>query len=276
MPDMTARTVAQTFVNTWIARFGVPSTVTTDRGQQFESALWSSLMQLLGCKRIRTTSYHPIANGMIERFHRQLKSILKSYPNTADWTTALPMAMLGIRTTLKQDFNCTPAELVYGTTLRIPGEFVTISTDISTADQASYAVKLNAVMQKLKAIPPRQQKHQHTNIHKLLQTCTHVFVRHDAIRKPLQPPYDGPYEVLNRDKKHFTLSIKGRKEVVSIDRLKPAYLDVTPTESDSPNSVSIPQPPPPTTTVSDSSPNSSRHHMTTRSGRQVRWPIHHT
>ena len=238
------------------------------RGQQFESALWSSLMQLLGCKRIRTTSYHPIANGMIECFHRQLKSILKSYPNTADWTTA----MLGIRTTLKHDFNCTPAELVYGTTLRIPGEFVTTSTNISTADQASYAVKLKAVMQKLKAIPPRQQKHQQTNIHKLLQTCTHVFVRH-VYRKPLQPPYDGPYEVL---KKHFTLSIKGRKEAVSIDRLKPAYLDVTLTESDSLNSVSIPQLPPPTTTVSDSSPSSSRHHTTTRSGRQVRWPIHCT
>ena len=121
MPDMTGRTVAQTFFNTWIAHFGVTSTVTTDRGQQFESALWSSLMQLLGCKRIRTTSYHPIANGMIECFHRQLKSILKSYPNTADWTTA----MLGIRTTLKHDFNCTPAELVYGATPRDSQQMLT-------------------------------------------------------------------------------------------------------------------------------------------------------
>ena len=101
IPDMTAKTAAQAFVQIWISSFGVPSTVTTDRGQQFESTLWSSLMQLLGCRHIRMTSYHLIANGMIERFHRQLKSILKSYPNTADWTTALPMALLGIRTTLK-------------------------------------------------------------------------------------------------------------------------------------------------------------------------------
>ena len=96
IPGITAKTAAQAFVRIWISRFGVPSTVTTDRGQQFESALWLSLIQLLGCRCIRMTSYHPIANRMIERFHRQLKSILKSYPNTADWTTALPMALLSI------------------------------------------------------------------------------------------------------------------------------------------------------------------------------------
>ena len=81
MVDITAETVAQTFVNSWIARFGVPSTVTTNRGRRFESALWQKLMQLLGTKRLRTTSYHPISNGLIERFHRQLKASLKAYPN---------------------------------------------------------------------------------------------------------------------------------------------------------------------------------------------------
>ena len=162
---------------------------------------------------------------------------------------------------------------MYGTTLRIPGEFVANSTNVSTPDQASYATKLKTVMQTLQAIPPRQQKQQHTNIDTFLQTCTHVFVRHDAIRKPLQPPYDGPYEVLIRDKKHFTLSINGRKAVVSIDRLKPAYLDVTTT---TPDSAPLPHPPLPTPTVSESFPKPSRHHTTTRSGRQVHWPIYHT
>jgi len=67
--DITAETVARGFIQGWISRFSVPSTVTTDRGRQFESSLWSNLMQLLGCKRIRTTSYHLVANGLIECFH---------------------------------------------------------------------------------------------------------------------------------------------------------------------------------------------------------------
>ena len=117
IPDMTAQTAARAFVSGWISLFGVPSTITTDRGRQFESSLWQQLMQLLGCNQIRTTSYHPMANGMIKRFHRQLKAIIKSYPNTTDWVDSLPMALLGIRTTLKQECHCTSAELVYSTML---------------------------------------------------------------------------------------------------------------------------------------------------------------
>ena len=40
LTTVTADTVAKAFVSGWISRFGVPSTVTTDRGHQFESALW--------------------------------------------------------------------------------------------------------------------------------------------------------------------------------------------------------------------------------------------
>ena len=80
MAGITAETAASTFVNEWISRFGVPSTITTDQGRQFESGLWRQLMKLLGTKRIHTTAYHPIANGLVERFHRQLKSALKAEP----------------------------------------------------------------------------------------------------------------------------------------------------------------------------------------------------
>ena len=80
-------------------------------------------MPLLGSKRIRTTAYHPIANGLIERLHLQLKAALKAHHNPARWTEILPMVLLGIRTAVKEDIGCSTAELVYGTTLRLPGEF---------------------------------------------------------------------------------------------------------------------------------------------------------
>ncbi len=59
--------------------FGVPSTITTDRGKQFESALFTNLVTILGTKRVRTTAYHPHANGLVERFHRQLKAALTAH-----------------------------------------------------------------------------------------------------------------------------------------------------------------------------------------------------
>ena len=66
--DIKAETVAQAFLSGWIACFGVPSTIITDRGRQFESQLWSNLMSLFGSKCARTTGYHPQTNAILLNF----------------------------------------------------------------------------------------------------------------------------------------------------------------------------------------------------------------
>ena len=142
-------------------------------------------MYLLGSKRIRTTAYHPITNGFIERLHRQLKTTLKSQPNPTHWADSRPLVLLGIRTALKEDIHCTSAELVYGTNLCLPGEFFDQDT---TDDQAVYVVNLISFMQQLKATPVCSHPQQKVHISKALASCTHVLVHCDAIRKPLQPP----------------------------------------------------------------------------------------
>nr|XP_054924960.1 protein NYNRIN-like [Dermacentor andersoni] len=122
--DITADTVARAFLHHLVARFGAPSIITTDRGRQFESSLFASITRFVGASRIGTTTYHPISNGLVERFHRQLKYALAA-TEERNWTEALPLILLGIRTAVKTDIGCSAAELVYGTTLRLPGEFFT-------------------------------------------------------------------------------------------------------------------------------------------------------
>ena len=58
-----------------------------------------------------------------------------------------------------------------------------------------------------------------------LNQAKFVFVRIDARRTPLQTPYDGPFEVIERTPKYFTLQLGDMKDKISIGRLKPAYLD---------------------------------------------------
>jgi len=142
------------------------------------------------------------------------------------WMKSLPLVLLGIRTNVKQDINCTSAELVYGTTLRLPGEFFQ-RTDQQLMDPTSYVDKLKVTMQQLQ--PPVVRSHQQkaSYVSKDLDSCTHVFVRRDAVKTPLQQPYDGPFKVTQRSNKHFTLDIKGKASVISIDRLKPAYLELS-------------------------------------------------
>lgn len=127
LPDIRSETIANAFVAGGVSRYGVPSTITTDRGRQFESALFNNLLTLLGTSRIRTTAYHPIANGLVERFHRSFKTALRAQPDATDWSTSLPLVLLSLRATLKQDLHCTPAEMVFGAPLRLPGEFFTAS-----------------------------------------------------------------------------------------------------------------------------------------------------
>jgi len=67
---------AQVLFTGWIARFGVPSVITTYREAQFTSSLWASLCQLLNINHSTTTAYHPQSKGLVERFHLRLKDDL--------------------------------------------------------------------------------------------------------------------------------------------------------------------------------------------------------
>ena len=263
--NISAETVAQSFVNIWVSRFGVPSTIVTDRGRQFESNLWRSLTAILGSRKTRTTSYHPQANGMVERLHRQLKASLKAKRESSLWVDCLPLVLLGIRTALKEDTHSTAAEMVYGTTLRLPGEFFTPSPQ-PPVESTDYVSQLKSRMQQLCAPPPRSTNRR-SYIDKTLSTCTHVFIRRDSVRKPLQPPYDGPYLVVKRSDKYFTVDIRGRKDTVSLDRLKPAHLDRS--DDDSLTSSPPSQALPPAQETMPLQPSTPR---VTRSGRRVHWP----
>ncbi len=59
------------------SRFSIPALITSDRGPQFTGAVWAVLCQKLGIQHILMTAYHPQANGMVKRFHRQLKQALR-------------------------------------------------------------------------------------------------------------------------------------------------------------------------------------------------------
>jgi hypothetical protein len=81
----------------------------------------------MGTKRLRTTAYHQQANGMVERFHRQLKSSLKCH-ETENWTEILPIVLLGIRTAIKEDINASSSELLFGSGIHLLGDLFTTNT----------------------------------------------------------------------------------------------------------------------------------------------------
>ena len=130
MTDATTESCASALIESWIARFGLPDNITSDRGAVFTSTLWSQLAKRLGISTTTTAAYNPEANGMVERFHRSLKAALMSRCSSERWKAELPWVMLGLRTTPKDVDDHSPAERVYGDALTVPADFFRQSTDI--------------------------------------------------------------------------------------------------------------------------------------------------
>lgn len=223
VPEVTAEIVANTLYNTWISRFGCPVRITTDQGRQFESNLFTSLAKLMGIKKIRTTSYHPQANGMVERWHRTMKTAIMARGHSRDWSHDLPTVLLGLRNTIRQDCNISAAQMVFGCNVRIPGIFFEDSKKNNVTPE-SFVEHLQRSIQNIKPIPSLRKSTQNTFVYKEMRTCDFVFVRTDAVKKPLVAPYEGPYKVLERHEKYFKIQLPNRISVVSIDRLKPAFI----------------------------------------------------
>ena len=192
-------------------------TVTTDRGLQFESSLFDPTMQFLGCERQRTTAYYPAANGLVERFHRQLKVSLMARNIGADWIDHLLFVLLGIRATIKTDLDACPTELVYGSSLRLLGKIIIAFSKPHPGD-----IVYNEGRMDLRQLP-LARKHLRLALIEDSSVTPTFSSRCGLIRKQLQPPYDGPYKVLNRADKMFTILLNG-KEIVGTDSLKAVLL----------------------------------------------------
>ena len=104
-------------------------------------------MKILGTHRIRTTAYHPMSNGIIECFHCTLKAALRAHGQHTPWINTLPLVLLGIKAAVKEDLGCSTAELVYGFTLCLPGQFFLPSPD--AIPDTTYISKLKSIMTKV-------------------------------------------------------------------------------------------------------------------------------
>ncbi|XP_055918415.1 uncharacterized protein LOC129950504 [Eupeodes corollae] len=211
LQEMSAETVAAAFYNRWVSRFGSPIKITTDQGTQFESALFSALMKLIGTTRVRTAPYHPASNGLVERWHRSLKTALMCHEKT-NWVDALPTVLMGLRTTYKEDIKASAAEMLYGTSLTIPGEFFVNQDTFS--DPQIFVQKHREVMRKFRASTTSN----HATNTKLfvspdLYKSSHVFLRRDCVTKAIGTTI-------------LWSSSYGRILNVSTERLKPAYISL--------------------------------------------------
>jgi len=135
-----------------------------------------------------------------------------------------------------------------GAPLRLLGELFAPYLSEST-DVTDFRYRLKVHIGKVRPIRASRNSAPSTYIFKDLATTTHGFLRHGALRGALQV---GPYRLLNRGDKTYTIEVQGAAKIVSTGRLKSAYVLRVDTETASPPPI-----------------NSG---LTTPSGRRVRFP----
>jgi transposase InsO family protein len=209
-----AESCATALIGSWVARFGVPEQITSDRGRQFCSSLWDALTHRLGVKMRFTTPYHPQSNRAVERFHRRLKDSLRARLAGGDWPDHLPWVLLGLRAAPREDSGVSAAELVYGSPLSLPGQFLTTaepppSSFVRQLQSAVPWVADKSGCSPLPTPPPVS-----------LRSAQFVYVRSPPVSQGLAPAFRGPYRVRVRVR-YFVIDIGGKPSAVSVDNIKP-------------------------------------------------------
>ena len=121
LPDITTERVADALIGIF-SRLGFPSEILSDRGSQFTSTLMNEICRLINVKQSFTTPYHPMSNGLNERFNGTLKSLLKKMcrdrPN--DWDRYVNAVLFAYREMPHASTGFSPFELLYGRKVKGP------------------------------------------------------------------------------------------------------------------------------------------------------------
>uniref|UniRef100_A0A8C1LM62 Gypsy retrotransposon integrase-like protein 1 n=1 Tax=Cyprinus carpio TaxID=7962 RepID=A0A8C1LM62_CYPCA len=99
-----------------ISRVGIPKEILTDQGTAFMSRTIRELYELLGIKSIRTSVYHPQTDGLVERFNRTLKSMIRKFvqEDAKNWDKWLEPLLFAVREVPQASTGFSPFELLYG------------------------------------------------------------------------------------------------------------------------------------------------------------------
>ena len=114
--NKTAQTTAKVLFENFFVHYGFPAKLHSDKGANFESKVIRKLCNIAGIQKSRTTPYHPMGNGMVERFNRTLLNMLgtMSEKQKPDWKSHVPTLTHAYNAAMHESTGFSPFFLMFG------------------------------------------------------------------------------------------------------------------------------------------------------------------
>jgi len=205
------------------------------------SSFFQGTWKILGIHRIRTSSYHPEFNGVIERWHRNLHSGLSDYINATNtiWDTLVPFYLMSYRATSHTTTGFRPFYLLHGREMTLPNSDslkAQFPQDNPSHEQRLENLKSNLRLAYRLVAKANRKSHQRNKRYYDRKAKPWKFTVNELVYlyNPATKPgltrkfsklWQGPYKVTKKlyDLNYEIIDQYSKKRVVHVNRLKRAY-----------------------------------------------------
>jgi hypothetical protein len=253
VPDRTAKTAARFLFNLML-RFGAPEEIISDRGSCFMAQTLQEYLAIHTTQHLPSTPYHPQTNGLVERSHAVLGSILtKMTRGTQEkWDEFVPSAVFIMNARKHTVTGFSPFSLVYGFQPRLPGD-VFPPCIYNTRDPNDISLLTNRELTRLGQNRllslQRSQEQAQAYIASQPETASRTFVVGEFVKiknftkKKFEFKWKGPFIIdrIGPNNVYYLMNPAGAilKNPVNGIHLAPYYSPSTPQETESPSTATV-------------------------------------
>ena len=231
LPGATAPIIASTLDERVFCYLGLPESIHSDQGCQFEGQVMQELCALWNVEKTRTTPYHPQGNGVVERGNRALGDSLRAIllnRGPDEWDLVLPQIMRAYRGTPHTTTGETSNLLMLGREVRLPDQ-LTYPPPCPSNYEQTYVQTQQKVLQDAHQLLRDQQKiirHQDSEEPNIFVPGDLVLMTNKRRRKgenpKLQARFVGPFVIKQAFNNHtYQIERQGQVTVQNESRLKP-------------------------------------------------------
>ena len=209
--DWGAEKLAEEYVSQVVKRFGIPSSIISDRDPKFRAQFWQSLQREFGTQLRFSTAFHPMTDGQTERTIQTLEDMLRAcvLQFQGSWVDRLALIEFSYNNSYHASIQAAPFEVLYGRRCRTPmcwedpSDRVLLGPDLVA--QTTDHIRL--IRDRIKAAQDRQKSYADRGRRPgdfeigdcvLLRVSPSKGVMRFGRKGKLSPRYIGPYSVVER------------------------------------------------------------------------------